>query len=178
MGLKQKLTIKGTLAQIIARIAGLIAIEMDDTIYDCEIKQHREKRSLDANAYYWSLIGQYADWMRLPKQRVHNMALEAYGQEMIHEGTICTAVLPDGDWYLDLVDYHLRRTGKTIEGKDGQMLRVYKMLYGSHTYDSYEMSVLIDGLIADIQGSGAPIETMTPRELATLKGYSHEPQKA
>lgn len=167
--------VTGSLQTIMQRLLGLMGNkDYSDKILDCEIKQHREKRSLDANAYYWSLIGQYADWMRMPKQRVHNMMLEEYGQEMIYDGTLCTAILPDGDWYLDLVDYHLRRTGKTIEGKDGQTLRIYKILWGSHLYNSYEMSVLIDGLIADIQGSGAPIETMTPRELATLKGYSHE----
>ena len=167
--------ITGSLQVIIQRLCGLLTDKSyDDKVLDCEIKQHREKRSLDANAYYWSLIGQYADWMRLPKQRVHNMMLEAYGQEMIHEGTLCTAILPDGDWYLDLVDYHLRKTGKTITGTEGQTLRVYKIIYGSHTYDSYEMAVLIDGLISEIQGSGAQIETMTPRELATLKGYGYE----
>ena len=167
--------ITGSLQVIIQRLCGLLTDKSyDDKVLDCEIKQHREKRSLDANAYYWQLVGQFADWARVSKIRMHNMLLEAYGQEMIKDGTVCTAILPDGDWYLDLTDYHLRKTSKIIEGKDGKPLRVYKIIYGSHTYDSYEMSVLIDGLISEIQGSGAPIETMTPRELAALKGYSHE----
>ena len=34
-----------------------------------------------------------------------------------------------------------------------------------------EFSRLVDGLIQEIKGSGAEIETMTPQELERLKGY-------
>ena len=35
-----------------------------DRVYDCQIKEHREKRSLDANAYYWRLCGELAQAVR------------------------------------------------------------------------------------------------------------------
>ena len=43
----------------------------------------------------------------------------------------------------------------------------YKVYRGSHTYDTKEMSILIDGTVADAKELG--IETMTPMELAEMK---------
>ena len=36
-------------------------------VYDVEIKEHREKRSLDSNAYAWLLIDRLAEKLRIPK---------------------------------------------------------------------------------------------------------------
>ena len=35
--------------------------------YDVEIKEHREKRSLDSNAYAWVLIDRLAEKLHIPK---------------------------------------------------------------------------------------------------------------
>lgn len=71
---------KGKINEILSQISARFP-EFDlKKEYICEIKLYRKDRSLNANAYYWLLIGKYADWMKLPKQRVHNMILEAYGQ--------------------------------------------------------------------------------------------------
>ena len=43
----------------------------------------------------------------------------------------------------------------------------YKIYRGSHTYDTKEMSVLIDGTVMEAKELG--IETMTPAELAEMK---------
>ena len=49
-----------------------------------EIKEHKEKRSLTANAYAWSLIGKLADVMRISKDECYLMMLKSYGQsEMV-----------------------------------------------------------------------------------------------
>ena len=40
----------------------------------------RQKRSLDANAYYWQLITKLAEAMHISKGRMHNMILRKYGQ--------------------------------------------------------------------------------------------------
>lgn len=49
---------------------------------------------------------------------------------------------------------------------DGK-LTVYKIYRGSHTYDTKEMSVLIDGTVADAKELG--IDTITPAELQEMK---------
>ena len=40
-----------------------------------ELKQYREKRSLDANAYYWVLAGKLADVLGQSNAWVHNHML-------------------------------------------------------------------------------------------------------
>ena len=45
----------------------------------------------------------------------------------------------------------------------------YRLYRGTHTYDSKEMAMLIDGTIEECKEQG--IETMTPNELERLKGY-------
>ena len=79
-------------------------------------------------------------------------------------------LLLDSINYKELPYVHLKwsRYTQTINGKT---YRGYVVMKGSHEYDTKEFSRLVDGLIQTIIGSNAPIETMTPAELATLKGY-------
>lgn len=44
----------------------------------------------------------------------------------------------------------------------------YRLMRGSHTYDSREMSELIKGTIQEAEDLG--IETLTPRELEQMLG--------
>ena len=46
------------------------------------------------------------------------------------------------------------------------------LYYGSSTYDTAQMSRLIDNVIQDCKAVG--IETMTPMELARLEGYEQQ----
>ena len=52
-------------------------------LYDLEIREHREKRSLDANAYAWVLIHKLAEAMRITPE-------EVYLQEILGIGGNCT----------------------------------------------------------------------------------------
>jgi hypothetical protein len=52
----------------------------------------------------------------------------------------------------------------TVNGKTGMQLQCF---FGSSTYNTKEMSVLIDGVVSECKELG--IETMTPDELAGLK---------
>ena len=47
-----------------------------DRMYCVSIKEHRKKRSLDANAYAWVLINKIADALRLPPVIVYKQAIE------------------------------------------------------------------------------------------------------
>ena len=156
-------------------IAALAVGEFDPAKeYDAEIKLHREARSITANSYYWVLIGKFADWARVSKNRLHNEMLARYGQALMIDDLCAYTVIVDNDKYMELSDLHLKPTSEVKRGRDGKDWRTFIILRGSHTYDSREMSILIDGLINEITGSGAPIQTMTPAELATLKGYGYD----
>lgn len=62
---------------------------------------------------------------------------------------------------------HLRPTTATRILDDGKLYRVYIVMRGSHTYDTKEMSTLIDGVVQEAKELG--IETMTPDEIERMK---------
>lgn len=53
--------------------------KMKQKLYEAILKEHRKKRSLDANAYAWVLIGKLADVMRVPPEIVYINAIQNIG---------------------------------------------------------------------------------------------------
>ena len=154
--------------------AKVIAAQLEpDREYDVEIKRHRKKRSLTANAYYWSLLTKLADALKESNPYVHNMMLRDYGQMERYDGKIVYVVLPDTadaeEKAARAETYHLKPTSQVKYGNDGQVYRTWMLLRGSSTYNTQEFSRLLDGLIEECKSVG--IETMTPAELARLDGY-------
>ena len=55
-----------------------------DTVYDVKIDKHREKRSLNANAYLWKLVTEIGNVLNKSKEEVYLQMLIDYGQsEMV-----------------------------------------------------------------------------------------------
>ena len=135
-----------------------------------EAKKYREKRSLDANGYYWSLATQIAEAINSSVSFVHNYMLRKYGQVLIVDDMMAFVVLPDTDEASRKADeaetFHIKPTSQVKQGKDGKMYRTYKMLRGSSDYNTYEMSKLIDGCVSEAKYLG--IETLPPEELARM----------
>lgn len=138
-------------------LSGLIPMWDGKKKYDIEVKLHREKRSLDANAYCWVLIGKLGDALRMDKDAVYLEMLKAYGQSEI------VSVRSDIDVKGYFKYYEPVGTG-TVNGSEFTHYKVFK---GSSEYDTREMSVLIDGVVDECRTQG--IETMTPAELAVMK---------
>lgn len=136
-----------------AALSDLIGVDAD-----IEIKKHREKRSLDANAYLWVLIGKIADKLTIPKDEAYLNALKRYGQ-----GGVVKVKDKDVD--------DLKRMFKYIEPLDElkeENAQYFRFWVGSSAYNTDEMSKLLDGVIEDAKQIGG-IETATPRELAMMK---------
>lgn len=143
---------------------------MQDKILRITAKQWKEKRSLDANAYYWVLISKLAGALKISNPRTHNLILRKYGQNDIIDGQLVWVVIPDTEkaenMALEAETFHIRPTSQTIEDKGGNKLRTYVYIRGSHTYDTAEMSHLIDGLVAECKELG--IETLPPDEISRM----------
>ena len=58
-------------------------------------KQWREKRNLDANAYYWALVTKLAEALHISKPRCHNLILRRYGQNLTIDGHGAYIRIPD-----------------------------------------------------------------------------------
>lgn len=122
-----------------------------------EIKEKKRRRSLNANAYAWLLIGKLADVLRISKDECYILMLKRYGQsEMV-------SVVSE----IDVRGYfkYYEAVGTTfLQEKNFTHYRVFK---GSSEYDTREMSILVDGIVSECHEVG--IETMTPSELEKLK---------
>ena len=134
------------------------------------VKEYKKKRSLDANAYYWLLVTKLARVLNLSKPHLHNLLLRRYGQPEIIDGQMVFLVLPDSESGTRKADeaetYHIRPTSQVKTGVDGKMYRTYVMLRGSSTYNTAEMSELIDGLVSECREQG--LETLPADELERM----------
>ena len=135
-----------------------------------ELKQYRKKRSLDSNAYYWTLCGKIAEATGQSNAWTHNDMLRKYGQIEILDGQAVYLVVPDSEDAErragEATTYHIRPTSQVKQGKDGKMYRTYMMLRGSHDYDTKEMSQLIEGVVSEAKDLG--IETLPPDRLKEM----------
>ena len=122
-----------------------------------EIKQHREKRSLTANAYAWVLIGKIADVIRASKDEVYLMMLKRYGQSEVISA-VANVSLEGYFKYFDII-------GQGIVSDT--LFNHYRVYKGSSEYDTREMAVLIDGIISEAKE--LDIETLPPAEIARMK---------
>lgn len=143
-----------------------------DRLYDLEVKEHRKKRSLDANAYCWVLINKLADVMRIPPTEVYRQAIQdiSGNSEIIPIKEEAVEQFKQA-WSHNGLGWLCRDMGKSkISGY--RNLMVY---YGSSVYDTKQMSELIDHLVQDCKA--LEIETLTPDKLSMLmeewdaKGY-------
>ena len=139
---------------------------------DLEIEEHHEKRSLTANAYYRQLLAKVAWKLGVTNNFAHNRHIREYGQPETIDGKLVMVTLPDTDTAenkaLELEKVHLKPTADV----DADGNRLYILMRGSHSYNTVEMARLIDGLVSTAKELG--IETLTPDELAKLRGYSKE----
>ena len=144
-------------------------VEKPNAVYD--LKPHRERRSLDANSYYWVILTKLADVLRMSKPRVHNMILRQYGQAEYFNGKLVPITLMDTDEAekkaIESETFHVKPTSQIKVDKDGIAYRTYYLLRGSSQYNSYEFSILLDGLIEEAKEQG--IETLPPAELEKMK---------
>lgn len=130
----------------------------------CEIKQKRPKRSLNANAYCWVLVGEIAEALNLSNYAVYEMMLQRYSKAYTY-----MIVKPDAaeQIRLTLRNAHIYAYpigNKDVDSKEGVQLQLY---YGSSTFDTKQMARLIDGIVEEAKELG--IDTRTPEEISRLK---------
>lgn len=139
---------------------------MSDKVLRVKVVGWKEKRSLDANAYYWKLLTELAGKLEVSKPYLHNHMLRFYGQMEIIDGKMIYVVVPDDEGGIRRADeaetYHIKPTSEIKTGKNEESYRTYIMLRGSSTYDTAEMSKLIDGLVQECKEQG--IQTLPPKE--------------
>ena len=120
-----------------------------------EIQEHKEKRSLNANALLWKCLGEMATSLRTDKWDVYLEMLKRYGTFTY----IC--VKPKA---VEAVKRQWREVEEIghidINGQDSVQMLCY---YGSSTMNTKEFSTLLDGVISEMKEMG--IETPEQKDL-------------
>ena len=142
--------------------------EMKPRKYVVEIKQHRKKRSLDANAYAWELLGKLA-----PALSTHEVIFtpEQLYREAIRDIGGNYEIMPVRNDALErwVKIWTSRGLGWICEVMGPSKIKGYtntRCFYGSSVYDTAQMSRLIARIVEDCKAAG--VETMTPEELARM----------
>ena len=124
-----------------------------DKEYQIEIKEYKPKRSLDANAYAWVLINKIANVLRESKDKIYLQMLKEYGQS---EPVKIRSDIDVSGFF----KYYER-----LHDKDNYTY--YRVFKGSSSFNSKEMSILVDGIVQEAQELN--INTLTPSQIADLK---------
>ena len=133
-----------------------------------QIKEKRNHRSQDANAYCWVLIGQMADMLGTAKDDIYLEMLKRYGQ-----GGEVTLEWNQVNAFTRAWKYN--EPVQTIGTGDGTRY-VYRFWVGSSAYDTKEMTALIDGIVSECKDLG--IDTRTPDEIRSMMALWDEKQKS
>lgn len=132
-------------------------------LYDLEVKEHRKKRSLDANAYAWVLIHKLAEVERITPEEVYLLNIPKIGNN-------CTPVcLRECDVQRFIKSWESNGLGWPVKDLGPSQVpgcRNLMAYHGSSTYDTEQMSRLIDNLVQDCKA--LDIETLTPEKLALM----------
>ena len=127
-------------------LAKKFVVSIKDKLYVAEVKEYREKRSLDANALFWKATTLIADHINSDKGSVYLQLLSRYGT--FTHVVVKPEVVPQFKMAYRLCE---ELGPVTVNGKAGIQLRCY---FGSSTYDTKQMSRLIDGAISELKEMG------------------------
>mgnify|MGYP002730360903 FL=1 len=141
---------------------GVLYDELHETDVDVTVKKHREKRSLDANAYFWVLVDRLAEKTRIPKTDIYRRYIREIGgnHEMVCVIDSAVEKLRNG-WEHNGLGWQTDTMPSRIPGCTNVIL-----YYGSSTYNTRQMSHLIDMAVQDCQEQN--IETLSPEKLAGM----------
>lgn len=126
------------------------------------VKKYRQKRSLDANGYCWVLIDKIAAEIGISKEEVYRNAIRHIGgvSDIICVQNKAVEKLRHG-WQKNGLGWQTETLPSKVENCTNVVL-----YYGSSTYDTKQMSALIDSLVQDCKALG--IETRPAEEIKSL----------
>ena len=130
--------------------------EQYDSLKDCavniEIKKAAAKRSKDANALAWVLLDKLAEKTRIPKTELYRSAIREIGgvSETVCVQDKAVERLCSG-WQKNGIGWQTETMPSKIPGCANVIL-----YYGSSTYDTAQMSRLLDLIIQECEQQGIP----------------------
>lgn len=135
--------------------------ELKEDKLSIEIKKYRKNRSLDANAYMWVLISKLEEKINISKDIIYKDAIRNIGvYEVIPVKNEAVERFIEA-WTKNGLGWVCETTKSKLEGYTNILA-----YYGSSTYNTAEMSRLIDFVVQECKQ--LDIETMSRIELDSL----------
>lgn len=129
-----------------------------------EIKKYRKSRSIDANRYFWKLLQEVCEYKDIDtieeyKRRVKELGIFKQFKIMTQDVKTFQKIWTDRGiaWFCEVADITY------IGNVEFKIINAY---YGSSSYNTKQMSRLIDNLVQDCKAIG--IETKTQAEIDSL----------
>ena len=136
--------------------------ELAEKPVSIEIKRYSKKRSLEANAYCWTLVDKIAEKLKLTKAEVYRNAIREIGGVSDIIGVRDRAVETfRRSWEKNGLGWQTDILPSKKEGWSNVVI-----YYGSSCYDSHQMHLLISNLQQDAEALGIP--TISPEEEARM----------
>lgn len=141
-----------------------IFAQMTDKPCEVTFKRKTAKRSLDANAYAWVLIGKLATRLNVTKEEVYRQVIKDVGAYSVQPIKAEAVAEWKYIWTSRGLGWLCEDIGRCRNTPGYRNIICY---YGSSVYDTQQMSKFIDEIVFECKELG--IETMTPEELQRLK---------
>ncbi len=133
--------------------------KLKDSLLSIEIKKWRNKRSLNANAYLWVLLQKIAEAINSDRWSVYIDMLQKYSRAytfLIVKEDALPKLQQEWRTIIDLGEVE-------FNGNTGHQVQVF---YGSSTFNTKEMSVLLNGVVNECKD--LDIDTISPKELEMM----------
>lgn len=127
-----------------------------------EIKEHKTKRSLNANAYAWTLIGKIANVIGNTKE-------EVYKEYIKNKGIYRIITIDEKAAPTFIKVWEDRGLGWLCERSETKIAGLVDVIayYGTSSYNTKQMASFIDYIVQEAKD--LDIETLPPNEIERLK---------
>lgn len=125
-------------------------LKKEEKTLDLELKIHKEKRSLNANAYMWKLLSLASEELKVNNEELYKRYVKEYGiyKDIVIEEkgikTVAEAWRRNGiAWFSEVLDF--------AQNADFKTLRMY---YGTSVYNTKQMTRILNAVVEDCQELG------------------------
>lgn len=134
----------------------------DEELIDIELSKPKKKRSLNANAYAWTLIGKIAE-------KVGNTKEEVYKEYIKNKGIYRIVTIDSKAAQTFIKIWTEKGLGWVCETSENNIAGLIDIVayYGTSSYNTKQMANFIDYIVQEAKELG--IETLTPNEIEQLK---------
>ena len=126
-----------------------------------EVKEYKQKRSLDSNAYCWVLLGKLQDKLKISKEDIYKALIKEIGSYEVIPVKNDAVTRFRQAWSKNGLGWITETTKSKLEGFTNVIA-----YYGSSSYNTEEMTRLIELIIQECRQ--LDIETKTKAEIDSL----------